>query len=434
MTRTLDPFKGVFGRLRGATGRDFAWGFASQGASSATNLGLSILAGRLLGPNELGSIFVGLSFFLLAMGFQRSLISDPLRVGTSALDEDARRAATHRAFTLVVLGSIAATVLLIASSIALPGDVGDGLALFVPWLAPALLQDFWRGVLFRDRRGAAAALNDALWLGGMVLTLPLVLVVRTEWVVVANWGVGALVAAIAGSLQCRVRWAGVKSSVRWWKTHAWRLGRWLTAESAAYTVGSQLLVFTLAGILGTHDLGGLRAVQTIFGPLSLLAPALALPGLPALARASTVSADRAVRLALLISGFALLLASSYLAVAAAFSGHLLEWVFGRSFRGFEALIMPVGVSQIFVAATMGFALLLMARARGKALLVARVIGSVSSLILALVLAGTNGVTGAAWGMAVAGGLASIAIVAFSVRGWARDPSIGEEGRERAVSR
>ncbi len=221
MNRTPDSLKGIFGRLRGATGRDFAWGFASQGASSATNLGLSILAGRLLGPTALGSIFVGLSYYLLAMGFQRSLISDPLRVGTSSLDEDARRAATDHAFTLVVLGSIAATVLLIALSIALPGNVGHGLALFVPWLVPALVQDFWRSVLFRDRRGAAGALNDGLWLAGMAVTLPLVLIVRTEWVVVANWGVGALVAAITGFFQCRVRWADIKSSARWWKARAW---------------------------------------------------------------------------------------------------------------------------------------------------------------------------------------------------------------------
>ncbi len=434
MNRTPDSLKGIFGRLRGATGRDFAWGFASQGASSATNLGLSILAGRLLGPTALGSIFVGLSYYLLAMGFQRSLISDPLRVGTSSLDENARRAATDHAFTLVLLGSIAATVLLIALSVALPGDVGHGLILFVPWLVPALVQDFWRSVLFRDRRGAAGALNDALWLAGMAVTLPLVLVVRTEWVVVANWGVGALVAAITGFLQCRVRWVDIKSSVRWWKARAWSLGRWLAAESAVYAVGSQLLVFTLAGILGTRDLGGLRAVQTMFGPLSLLAPALALPGLPALARASTVSAARAMHLALLVSGLALLLAGAYLAVAAALSGHLLEWVFGTSFRGFEELIIPVGVGQIFAAAAMGFALLLMAQARGKALLVARVVGSVSSLVLAIVLAGTKGVAGAAWGMAAAGGLASLVLVAYSIRGWARASSIGEEGSERTASR
>ena len=67
--------KRVAGRLRIVDRRNFAWGFASQGASSITNLGLSLLAGRLLGPSSLGAIFVGFSVYLLAMGFLRSLIT-----------------------------------------------------------------------------------------------------------------------------------------------------------------------------------------------------------------------------------------------------------------------------------------------------------------------------------------------------------------------
>jgi hypothetical protein len=87
-------------RMEAAGRRDFAWGFASQGASSVTNLGLSLLAGRLLGPSDLGAIFVGFSFYLLAMGFQRSLITDPHLAATASLDEDARRGATRSALTM----------------------------------------------------------------------------------------------------------------------------------------------------------------------------------------------------------------------------------------------------------------------------------------------------------------------------------------------
>jgi hypothetical protein len=58
--------------------------------------------------------------------------------------------------------------------------------------------------------------------------------------------------------------------------------------------------------------------------------------------------------------------------------------------------LPIGVGQILIAGTMGFALLLKAQARGRPLLAARVVGSVSSLVLVLALA-THGVTGAVWG-------------------------------------
>jgi O-antigen/teichoic acid export membrane protein len=307
--------------------------------------------------------------------------------------------------------------LLIVAAITVPSKVGHGLILFVPWLVPALVQDFWRSVLFRDRRGAAGALNDTLWFAGMAVTLPLVLLVRTDWIVVANWGFGALVAAAAGLIQSRVTPAGARTSVRWWRMRAWKLGRWLAAETIVYTVASQVLVFIMAGILGTRPLGGLRAVGTLFGPLTLLAPAIALPGLPAISRVSAESAERAVRLAISIGVLGVLLTGCYLAVAAALSDQLLEEVFGPSFTQFGALILPIGVGQILIAGTMGFALLLKAQARGKALLAARVVGSVSSLVLVLSLAATHGVTGAAWGIALAGGVSSLALVACGLSGW-----------------
>jgi hypothetical protein len=153
--------KRVAGRLRFADRRNFAWGFASQGASS--NLALSLLAGRPLGPSYLGAIFVGFfSTYLLAMDFLRSLITDPLTAGTASLDEDARHGAAGSALSTTALLAATATMLLIVAPVAVPRKIGHGLVLFVPWLMLALVQDFWRSVLFRDRRGAAGALNDTL--------------------------------------------------------------------------------------------------------------------------------------------------------------------------------------------------------------------------------------------------------------------------------
>jgi O-antigen/teichoic acid export membrane protein len=319
---------------------------------------------------------------------------------------------------MTLLLSSSFTILLAVGAMVVSGQIGHSLILFVPWLVPALIQDYWRSILFREGRGGAGAANDTVWLAGMVVALPLVLLLPRDSIVVANWGFGALVATVVGFIQARVRPAATSVSTRWWRTRAWHLARWLAAESVAYTLTSQLIVFLLAGVLGTRDLGGLRAVQTIFGPLTLLAPALALPGLPALSRAAAASADRAVRLALSMGGLAVLLVGSYIAVAASLGDDLLNSVFGRSFGSFGVLIWPTGVGQILIAGTMGFALLLRAQSRGKALLAARLIGSISSLILVLGLAVTHGVTGAAWGMALAGGLTSLALVAFSTWGTA----------------
>jgi hypothetical protein len=42
--------------------------------------------------------------------------------------------------------------------------------------------------------------------------------------------------------------------------------------------------------------------------------------------------------------------------------------------------LPIGIGQIFIAGTLGLSLLLKAQAWGRALLAARVVGSVSSLV------------------------------------------------------
>ena len=43
--------------------------------------------------------------------------------------------------------------------------------------------------------------------------------------------------------------------------------------------------FVVAGILGAGAVGGLRSVESLFAPLTVIGPALNLPGLPAVARA-----------------------------------------------------------------------------------------------------------------------------------------------------
>ena len=88
------------------------------------------------------------------------------------------------------------------------------------------------------------------------------------------------------------------------------------------------------------------------------------------------------------------------------------------------------MGQIVIAGTMGLALLLKAQARGKALLGARVVGAMSGLILVVALAVTHGVTGAAWGIAVAGGATSFALVAYSIGGRTRPPKVQDEGEAR----
>ena len=131
----------------------------------------------------------------------------------------------------------------------------------------------------------------------MLCLVPFVLWIRTDWAVVGSWGVGALVATIVGLTLVHIRPQLASAALRWWSATVSSLGRWLVGASLVSIVCSYGAVLLLAAVLGATQLGGLRAVLSAMTPLSLIVPAISLPGLPALARASARSGVEARKLA-----------------------------------------------------------------------------------------------------------------------------------------
>jgi O-antigen/teichoic acid export membrane protein len=370
----------------------------------------------MLGPAGLGVVFVGFASYLIALGFQRALILQPLVVTSGHEDAAGRRMAAGHAVTACAVGAVASSVLVLGIGLVIPGDVGRGMTLFGPWLAPVILQDLWRSVLFRDDRGPSAALNDGLWLLTMAVTLPLLLWAGSDWAVVSWWGFGGLVAAVAGFMQVAPKPTRFQESWRWWRSGA-SLSGWLLLESAVVYAGAQGAVLILAPIVGSTNLGGLRAAETVFVPMSFLKPAIELPGLPAMSRAVRRSSREATTLAVTLSGASVAVTLAYLGIMALIGARVLRWLFGAEFSGFDSLIEPFGTGQAFAALAVGFIVLLKAQRRGRALVLAGAGGAVAALALAPVLASTAGVEGAAWALAFASGVSAVTtmFVAFQYR-------------------
>jgi O-antigen/teichoic acid export membrane protein len=412
------------------------WGVLDQGLSSATNFALTLLAGRLLGPRGLGIVVVAFSVYLLALTLQRALVNDPLVVASAHLAEQERHRAVRSAVTLVLGAGVIFSGVILAIAALLPPAGASGLRLIAPWIVPALLQDLWRSVLFRDRRGAAAALNDGLWAVGIVVALPVAIATKQEWAVMGAWGFGAALGAIAGFIQARGRPEHPGHAWHWWRTVVWPFGRWLGLESVLLSVQSQAVVFLLGWLLGTGGLGGLRAAEAIFAPMTLLGPALDLPGLPAVSRALAESAAAARRRAVQISGMALTVVAAYLLVVGLWRREVLTIVFGAAFASFGRLVVPIGVGQLLYAGAIGFSLLLKAERRGRALVGSRILSSVSSLLLLLYLGSRYGVMGASWGLALGTGLGwvSVTVLALRHRGVASegDTTAGHEPTDGGV--
>lgn len=398
--------------IRSPDHRSVALGFVDQSFSSATNFGLSLIAGRLLGPSGLGEVFLGFSVYLVGMGLQRRLLTDPLVASTAGADVRRGRDTAGLSVTVAIAAGLGATAVAFAAGLLLPGLAGRGVLLIAPWLLPTLLQDVIRNILFRDGRAVAATVNDGVWLVVMAIAVVPAWNVGTPQAAMACWAMGAVAASVVGLVQVGVLPRSVRASFRWWRRDALPFGKWNAGAAVISQVGSNAGVFILSAILGAASLGGLRASESIFAPLTLVVPAISLPGLPLVARAVNSDPRRALRLSVRLSGVAFIATLVYVITIALGGWRLLPFLFGESFAQFTDLIWPIAVAQLLTSAGVGLVLLMKAERRGRDLLVNRAIAAAVSLAVVTLLALRYGLLGAAWGTA-GGSVVSLALLAYA---------------------
>ena len=410
----------------------FGWGLFGQSLSSAKNFTLTLVAARLLGPSGLGVVAIGFSVYLITFVLNRALVLDPLVVSSARLARPERRRWSRNAVTIVLSMSCGVAVLLMVAGMLVPGHAGRSLFLFAPWIVPALLQDSWRVILFRDKRGGRAAANDGVWLAVMLLALPLAWDIATDWALVGCWGLGATAGALLGFVQTGAVPAPLPRAFTLWRAESWQLARWLTVEQMVYVLDSQGAVFLIGGLLGASAVGGMASILSVFSPLSLLGPAIALPGLPAMTRALARDARWARTIAARISVAMAVMVGTYVLVLSAAASFVVPRLFGSSFVKYEYLVPPLGIQQVITAGGAGLVLFMKASRRGRGLFRVRVIGTTLNLTLVALAAVFSGLAGVAWAM-----VAAIAVwVALLLREtwWPRGENNERETTAEAVRR
>jgi O-antigen/teichoic acid export membrane protein len=407
----LAPLLSLWSNVRRGAG-SFSYGFACQACTAAGNFGLVVLAAHVIGPAGLGVVAVGFTAYLVVLGLARGLVANPLTAQTAA-DSAAERSETARfALSLTALATVAVGCVVAAIGAGLPGEVGQSLLLFAPWLVPALVHDLGRSILFRDGRGRDAFVGDGTWLLVMGAMTPIAFAAGSIWAVTACWGAGAL--AGASVILWRLRWrpSSLRRSYRWWKADAWPFGRWMVMAGALYGVASYASVLAMSGILGSREFGALRAVQSVYSPLTLIGPAVALPGLPIISRVLASSRRRAFRIAWQLAALTTLATGAYLGFVYGLP-NLLSFVFGDEFGAFRSIMVPLGIAQLFTAPGFALTLLLIAQQRGRLLLW---VGTLNAFLLmgcSVGFASAFGLIGAAWG-AVAGSALGLLVMAGAI--------------------
>lgn len=384
---------------RGSTPRLFAWGLIDQCFSSATTLGFTIVAARTLGPSGLGTVSIGLAAIFVALGFERALVIDPLRARISTSPRSAREALSG-ALGVTVVGGLLLSLLALVVGLTTSGAAGRGILVFAPWIAPVLAQSLLRAWLYREGRGRTAATSTVVWLASM-LAVAAAGLRSTEWQITAAWGIGACLSLVVAALGTDdLGLVRLREAASWFRHEAAGLGSWLAGSSILFSAATYVRVAGISSILGTAAVGGYRAIETAFAPVSLIGPALSNPGLPTMRDAVERRASDAWRLAVRLSLLSFGLVLCYVVVVV-LAKNLVFRIFGEEFRQYQDLILPIASGQLVGSLGAGFSILLLAERRMRDTATLYVVHAGLILCLALPLAALSGLTAAAWGIAFA---------------------------------
>jgi O-antigen/teichoic acid export membrane protein len=401
--------------------RSFLWVGLDQAFSALSNVVVAIVVSRAAGAGGLGRYSVAFACYLVALGFQRQLVNEPL------ISLRWRPRARNRGHDAPALG--AALLYLLAASLVMlaVGVVTRRLELIV--LAPVLpgvcIQDFDRYVAFRRGRHRLAAGLDALWFVFSAASCLWILRSGSPAVAVVGWGIAGSIAAVYGAVRLDLWPARPSFSLRWWRREARRLGMFLTLAGIAYIAGSQAMLLAIAATIGEEPLGQLRQAQILLGPAALSITTFNFFVMPRLTRREKDITSRASgRMVVAAAALALGAAGASLVVALPAS----RFIFGHATAVTIALLVPLSLQLVFEAAASGFVLPLRVTQRGAAIAAARtssVLVGVPAVVFAAIL---GGLIPAAWGFAAQA--ATYLLAAWTGWLWTQGSSTAE-GRPEA---
>jgi hypothetical protein len=367
-----------------------------QGASSLSNIVVTVIAARALEPVAFGAFSAAMVGYQLVLGGVRAGVGEPWLSGHAVDGRGERqRAIADLMHAAVGLSSLCAVLLLVAASVVTGPSGGPllALALVFPILG---LQDALRFVAVVDRPQIALA-SDLAWLIAIVLLL----VVGPgdggpAWLV-GLWGAAGGVGLVVALVGIGASPAG-GSARRWFRDHremaASYMGEFGSARAAA-----QLVLFGVGAIAGLGALGAVRAAQVFYGPLNTLFAGAFLALVPDGARKR--AAPRELRGMMVVATVLV----TGVAVGWSIVGLLMpdRWgvaLFGDTWEDAEGLMLPMGLAVIAGSLATGGIAGLRSLAAPRLSLRARVIGLPPQALATMVGAAIGGGAGYTWGFAV----------------------------------
>jgi len=352
---------------------------ASQGLSGASNFVIILALGREGGTAEVGRYALAFIAYSGALGIQRATLTDALmarRLGSTApLPEETNRA-------LVCSMAIAAIAAVVVAAIGLIGGV-DLFALLAPLLLLVLVEDACRFLLFRNGRHSLAAVIDGIW---FAVSCTAFIVLRSNpdaTAALAVWGAGGALAALTGLALLRFRPTGIGTAVSWWRANLWPSSRFLVLETSFFQADQQIVAFGFTAMAGAAMFGTYQLAGSLVGLSIMVTTGIAVVAVSRFTHGEGTQIKAAATVSLVSFGCVAAVTLAFTAL----SVPLVRLLYGDHVTIPKGTILATGAIYAGAAAAGGVHALLRSRRTEAVLPVARGIGLVVFVPIAIVVSG-----------------------------------------------
>lgn len=362
----------------------------SQGISSASNMGVSLVAARYLSETAFGAFAAAYAAYVVITGLMRAMIGEATLVRSKNGDSPSRDVlASVFAFGIIAVGILA------VAQLAVVGDLQRTVQALAVALMPMLILDAGRYLAFSKQVPAFALSLDVIWALPQIVLLGVLIATNalTPTTAMAAWGCSAALGALAVILR-----VGLPRPSIGWVKEQWGLSGPYTAEWFVSAGVAQLSILLLGVLAGLEALGSIRGASVLFGPLNVLYMGMIAALVPAnIGVAPGRLLTQARGAAAFMAGAAVLLLAMSLALPPSLGSSLL----GATWESANPLFLAVGLAALFNGIAAGAAAGLRSLRAAKATLRLRMISAPLMLGASVTGAVLGSANGFAWGTAMA---------------------------------
>jgi O-antigen/teichoic acid export membrane protein len=409
---------------------------ADQGLFAVGNFILNVLLARWLTPEDYGAFSVAFAAFLLLGTLHTSLLTEPMLVfgsGRHSRDFASYMGSLLRIHWKLSVGFSGVLILIALLNAGLGSSpLAASMGAFAVAVPLILLTWLARRAYYVLMRPEHAAIGGTVYLVSMLVLLIVLRSLELISPVSAAFTMGlsslASLGVLLPGLGIPIREVfGQRANVAIARQH-WGYGRWALGTALLSWVPTNLFLLVLPLGDGLEASGAFRALLNLFVPMMHVTSALGILALPALVRFwRTKTGDYAWLVGRLAIGFAAI-SAGYGILIAVFGRQVLLWLYGGNYIEFAPSIAVLAAVPALAGLSAVFGSALRAVERPELVFRAYVLPTVAAGSVGVLLAYTQGVSGASlgWLLTYASAACSLLIVFLA---WSSRPGLARGQRQ-----